>query len=145
MPSYLSAEWMEAAATAISHDEILAAAVKDADPGEGVTVVYVVQKVPEPIADANGQVTYSLHFSTRYGVVFAAPASTTPEAKEATVILTLDYDTAAQINREELNPAVAMAAGRVRVRGAAGLLVPLQEAFERVPESMASLRASTTY
>ncbi len=142
---YLSPEWMSRAGAIIGEDEALAEAVKAADPGEGVTVVYVVRGVPEAIADANGQVTYSIHFSSRYGAVFSSPAASTPTAKEDTVILTLDYETACAINREETNPAVAIALGKVKVRGAAGKLLPLKEAFERVPEALDELRRDTQY
>ena len=136
---------MLVACQAVAADTQLQETVKQVNPDPGLTVVYVVKQVPESVADANGQVVYSIHLSGKHGAVFSHPAQTSPEAQEDTVILTLDYDTASKIHSGDLHPAAAMAMARVQVRGAAGKLVPLQDAFAKVPEALEALRSQTTY
>ena len=66
-------------------------------------------------------------------------------ADGADVTIALDYAAAADLSRGELNPAEALAAGRVRVRGDLSVLTAAQEALAAAAPLLAPLREVTTY
>ncbi|MGH9089857.1 MAG: SCP2 sterol-binding domain-containing protein [Acidimicrobiales bacterium] len=63
----------------------------------------------------------------------------------AAVVVSLSYDDAAAMARGELEPASAVAEGRIRVRGDLAVLVAGQALMVAAAERLAGLRADTTY
>jgi len=62
------------------------------------------------------------------------------------VVVVVDYEAAAAISRGDLNPATALAAGRLRLGGDIGLMMAHREAFAEATTSVfAGVRAATTY
>jgi len=126
MPRYLSAEWVRAFNDALSGVD-LTAAVDAAGTGsltasEGTfSVSQVVTGAPDGIGSAAGEVHTVL--TVDQGQVSLALE---PTARPANVTMVLGYDDALAIARGELDPADALATGRVRVRGELAVLVAAQ-------------------
>jgi hypothetical protein len=124
MPTYLSPAWVQAFNAALA-DVDLTGAIAAAGAGSltaaGGTfgVAQVVTDAP-PGADAPGGVVRTVLTVHEGRVTLAAdPAGTLP----ANVTIVLAYDDAFAIARGDLDPADALAAGRVRVRGELAVLV----------------------
>jgi len=68
-----------------------------------------------------------------------------PSDEPADVVIALGYEDAAAVARGELDPAQALAAGRVRVRGDLSVLVAGQAVLAAAAARMTSLQAETTF
>jgi putative sterol carrier protein len=124
---FLSAEWLEEVAAAADGSDGRAGG------GGALTVRQVVLEGPE------GDVAYSVRVAD--GRVRVDPGA----GGEADVEVTSDYDTAVAISKGELSPAVALSAGRLRLRGNVGLLALHHDAFAALGDVLAPVRAATEY
>jgi hypothetical protein len=131
MPRYLSPEWVSAFDTALGALD-LSDAVAAAGPGSlaaadgAFSVVQVVTGVPEDIrpADAaDGAVHVVLTVAEGRAHLELDPTGTAG----GTATIVLSYEEALAMARGELEPADALAAGRVRVRGDLAALVASQD------------------
>lgn len=128
MPEFLSGEWIEtldaaARATTLSED---AAAVS-------IEIEQVVRDAP------GGEIRYHLRLEDGRVRVQAGPAAS-PHLR-----LITDYDTAAHIQRGELNAQQALATGRLKLQGRFTHLLRADEALRSLEDVFASVRAATTY
>ncbi len=127
MPRYLSPEWVQAFNAALS-DLDLTPAVDVAGAGsltasQGTfAVAQVVTGAPAGIGAPGGEVRTVLSFEGGRVALALDPAA----ARPADVTMVLGYGTALSIARGELEPADALATGRVRVRGELAVLVDAQ-------------------
>jgi putative sterol carrier protein len=125
---FLSPEWLhELAAEAASSPTL-----REAARGVSLTVSHKVTGGPQ------GDVEYRVRFGD--GRVDVVPAG-----GQADVAVSQSYATAAAISRGELAPAEAFARGRLRLGGQPRLLAEHREAFARLDDVFASLRARTDY
>jgi hypothetical protein len=136
MPRYLSAEWVQAFNDALAGldltDAVTAAGAGSFTASQGTfAVAQVVTGVPPGIAAsidgvASGDATTSgdavrlvLSVAEGRAALAADPAGSLP----SNVTMVLTYVDAIAIARGELDPAAALAAGRVRIRGELAVLV----------------------
>ena len=119
---FLSPEWLER----------MASATAGASPGATVSIHQRVTGGPD------GDVEYTLRLAG--GRVTFEPGPGT-----ADVELRSDYETAAAINRGELSPAQAFAAGCLHVQGSISALVHHQEVFADLGTLLAGVADVTTY
>lgn len=115
MPKFLTQEWMDAVREALLQSNDVASAVK----GVELTVQQVVTDVPD-----QGEVQYWMRFDD--GSVDAGIGG----ASDADVTITQDYDTAAEMNRGELNAQAAFMQGKLKVTGNMGKLLQHQGAIQ---------------
>ena len=66
-------------------------------------------------------------------------------ATEPQVTVSLSYDDAAALSRGQLDPAEALGAGKVRVRGDLSVLVAGHTLLAAAADRLADLQAATTY
>lgn len=134
MARYLSSEWVEAFDTALSAldltDAIAAAASGSLAAADGAfSVAQVVSGVPSDVAGegaADHEVRVVLSIAEGHAHL-ALDASRAGEGEPATATIALDYADALALALGRLDPADALAAGRVRVRGDLAALVAGQE------------------
>lgn len=132
MARFLSPAWLdELAAAAAGSDQLRRAAA-----GVDLSVRHVVLDGPD------GDVSYSFRLA---GGEVSVAGDGGDGADEADVEMASDYSTAAAISRGELSPAVAVAAGRVRLKGRVALLGTHQEVFAGLGDLFGPVRASTEY
>ena len=131
MSRYLSPEWVQAFDAALGaldlSDAVAAAASRSLAAADGVfTVVQVVSGVPADVAagSAGGEVRVVLTVAEGHAHM-ALVSDGTPE--RATATIALGYADALALALGRLDPADALAAGRVRVRGDLAALVAGQE------------------
>jgi hypothetical protein len=145
MPRYLSPEWVQAFNAALSHvdltEAIAAAGAGSLTVSEGAfAVAQMVTGVPPSddapagevrtvLALADGRVTFALD-----------PSATVP----VNVTLVLGYDDALSMARGELDPADALATGRVRVRGELAVLVAAQSVLNAAGALLGSTLSDLT-
>lgn len=129
MARFLSPAWIEQVATT--------AAARDAAPPVAPEITMTVRQTVRGGPD--GDVSYS--FRLAQGWVTVTP----DDPAEADVEVTSDYDTAVAISKGELSPAVALAAGLLRVGGKVGLLVEHHDAFLALGDLLGPVRATTEY
>lgn len=115
MPKFLTQEWMDAVREALQQSSDVASAVK----GVELTVQQVVTDVPD-----QGEVQYWMRFDD--GSVDGGIGG----ASDADVTITQDYDTAAAMNRGELNAQAAFMQGKLKVTGNMGKLLQHQGAIQ---------------
>ena len=128
MPRYLTPEWVESFDAALGaldlSDAVAAAGAGSLAAADGTfSVVQVVTGVPDDVRAAGGDVHLVLTVPdgrARLGLDRSGTASGT-----ATIVL--GYAEALAMARGELDPADALAAGRVRVRGDLAALVAGQD------------------
>ena len=129
MAQFLSPAWIEQIASS--------AAARDVPPPLApeisLTVRQTVRGGPE------GDVSYSVRLAQGFVTV------TPDDPGEADVEVSSDYDTAVAISKGELSPAVALAAGLLRVGGKVGLLVEHHDAFLALGDLMGPVRTTTEY
>ncbi|HEX3794797.1 MAG TPA: SCP2 sterol-binding domain-containing protein [Acidimicrobiales bacterium] len=118
MPRYLSLEWVEAFNTALAGLDLRPAIAATADTSltAGLGSFAVAQVVPD---GPDGPIRTVLSVADGQVSLAADPDDTLP----SNVTIVLSYADALAIARAELEPADALAAGRVRVRGELAVLV----------------------
>jgi hypothetical protein len=127
MPRYLSPEWVQAFNAALSDLDleapIAAAGAGSLTASEGTfAVAQVVIDAPGDIGPAGGEVRTVLNVADGQVRLALDPSASSP----ANVTIVLGYDDALSMARGELDPADALANGRVRVRGELAVLVAAQ-------------------
>ncbi len=128
MPRYLSPAWVESFDTALSvldlADAIAAAGAGSLAAADGrFTVVQVVTAVPDDVQAGGGDVHLVLTVEDGRARLALDEAGTAT----GTATIVLGYPEAVAMARGELDPADALAAGRVRVRGDLAALVAGQD------------------
>ncbi|HVA10250.1 MAG TPA: SCP2 sterol-binding domain-containing protein [Acidimicrobiales bacterium] len=124
MPRYLSPEWVQAFNDALSRldltEAIAAAAADSVTAGSGsFAVAQEVSGVPEGVNQSGGVVRTVLTVAADRITLESDPDGTRP----TNVTIVLGYADALAMARGDLNPADALAAGRVRIRGELAVLV----------------------
>jgi hypothetical protein len=134
MPRYLSPEWVQAFDAALSPLD-LSAAIAEA----GATSLaasegsFAVAQVVTGVPDApDGVVRTVLAVADGHASLTLDPDS----GAAANVTIVLTYDDALAMARGELEPADALAAGRVRVRGELAVLVAGQSVLAAAAEQL---------
>jgi putative sterol carrier protein len=132
MPRYLSPQWVESFDAALSAldltDAVATAGAGSLAAADGTfSVVQIVTGVPEDIRGAEQGAGADVHLVLSVAAGRARlgldPAGTT----SGTATIVLGYPEALAMARGELDPADALAAGRVRVRGDLAALVAGQD------------------
>ena len=130
MPPYLSPEWVasfDAALGALDlSDAVAAAGAGSLAAADGAfSVVQVVTDAPDDIRTAGGGADVHIVLTVSEGRAHLALDPTGTAVGTATIVL--GYPEALAMARGELDPADALAAGRVRVRGDLAALVAGQD------------------
>jgi hypothetical protein len=128
MPRYLSPEWVESFDAALGAldltDAVAAAGAGSLAAADGrFSVVQVVTGVPDDVQAGGGEVHLVLTVAEGRARLGLDPAGTVG----GTATIVLGYAEALAMARGELDPADALAAGRVRVRGDLAALVAGQD------------------
>jgi hypothetical protein len=128
MPRYLTPEWVESFDAALGaldlRDAVAAAGAGSLAAADGrFSVVQVVTGVPEDVQAGGGDVHLVLTVAEGRARLGLDPAG----AVGGTATIVLGYAEALAMARGELDPADALAAGRVRVRGDLAALVAGQD------------------
>ena len=128
MPRYLTPEWVESFDAALGaldlSDAVAAAGAGSLAAADGTfSVVQVVTGVPDDVRAAGGDVHLVLTVADGRARLALDPSGTT--AGTATIVL--GYAEALEMARGTLDPADALAAGSVRVRGDLAALVAGQD------------------
>ena len=128
MPRYLSPDWVASFDAALSAldltDAVAAAGAGSLAAADGrFSVVQVVTGVPEDVQAGGGEVHLVLTVADGRARLGRDPAATAG----GTATIVLGYAEALAMARGELDPADALAAGRVRVRGDLAALVAGQD------------------
>ena len=145
MPRYLSPAWVQAFNTALSGVD-LTAAIEAAGAGSltasgGTFVVaQVVTDAPGDVAAPGGDVRTVL--TVEGGQITLALDPTTTRRADVTIVL--GYEDAHAIARGELDPADALATGRVRVRGELAVLVAAQSVLNAAATQVGPALAALT-
>jgi hypothetical protein len=128
MPRYLSPEWVESFDAALGAldltDAVAAAGAGSLAAADGTfSVVQVVTGVPDDVQAAGGDVHLVLTVADGRARLGLDPDGTV----SGTATIVLGYPEALAMSRGALDPADALAAGRVRVRGDLAALVAGQD------------------
>lgn len=124
MAKFLSDEWGDAVREALNGSD----AVKDATKGVSLCIQQVVTGTPD-----GGEVKYWTKFDD--GAVDGAIG----EAPDADVTISQDYETAAAMNRGELNAQAAFMQGKLKVTGNMGKLLQHQGAIQALGPVLSSI------
>ncbi len=124
MAKFLSEEWGDQVREALNASDD----VKSATKGVDLTIQQVVTDVPD-----RGEVKYWTQFND--GQVDGG----TGEAENADVTITQNYETAAALNRGELNAQAAFMQGKLKVSGNMGKLLQHQGAIQAVGPVMSQV------
>ncbi|MGH9278931.1 MAG: hypothetical protein ACRD12_12610, partial [Acidimicrobiales bacterium] len=125
---FLSSAWLAELGAAAAADERLREASR------GVTLTIHHHVTGSPIGD----VDYRVEFADGGVAVLDGPG-------DAEVVVSESYATAAAINRGDMAPAEAFAAGRVRLGGRPGLLSRHRDTLSVLGDVFGELRGRTTY
>jgi hypothetical protein len=145
MPPYLSPEWVQAFNASLSQLD-LSEAIAEAGAGSlaasdgAFTVAQVVIDTPVAPDDPDGTVRTVLTVADGHATLELDSA----ETKKANVTIVLGYDDALAMARGELDPADALAAGRVRVRGELAVLVAGQAVLAAAATQLGTSLADLT-
>jgi hypothetical protein len=120
---FLSDEWTQAVQDALNGNASFAAAVTN-----------VTASIQQVVTSPNGERRY--WFKLEGG---KASLGTGDAAGPVDATITQDYDTAAQIMRNELNPVAAYMTGKLRVAGDLMKLMQLQGPLGQMPAAMKDL------
>jgi SCP-2 sterol transfer family len=128
MPRYLTPEWVESFDAALGaldlRDAVAAAGAGSLAAADGrFSVVQVVTGVPEDVQAGGGEVHLVLTVAEGRAHLGLDPA----KVVGGTATIVLGYAEALAMARGELDPADALSAGRVRVRGDLAALVAGQD------------------
>lgn len=129
MPTYLSAEWLQAAAAAVGADERLQATRAE--------VPFVLEQVVTGVAGPDGgpaDVAWHVAFGPT-GVAWRAGRATQPD-----VTFTCDAETARAVHRGDLSAQGAFMAGRLRIGGDTRVLLANQALLSSLHDVLAELR-----
>ena len=145
MPRYLSPAWVESFDTALSAldlaDAIAAAGAGSLAAADGrFTVVQVVTGVPDDVQAGGGDVRLVLTVEDGRARLALDEAGTAT----GTATIVLAYPEAVAMARGDLDPADALAAGRVRVRGDLAALVAGQDVLATATARLGSELAGLT-
>jgi hypothetical protein len=127
---FLSSEWLR------ELGDVAAGSIALREVADGVSLAVHHRVTGGP----NGDVEY--HVRIGDGAVLVEPGAG-PEP--ADVDVRMAYATAVAINRGEVAPSQAFAAGLVRLGGRPGVLAQHREALARLDDVFGELRARTTY
>ncbi|MGP0032466.1 MAG: SCP2 sterol-binding domain-containing protein [Acidimicrobiales bacterium] len=133
MPPYLSPPWVQAFNAALVGVDLTpaldaAAAVSLTASGGTFGVAQVVTGAPDDIGGPGGTVRTLFRVAGGRATLALDPAA----ERSADVTIVVGYDDARSIARGALDPADALAAGRVRVRGELAVLVAAQSVLNAV-------------
>jgi putative sterol carrier protein len=128
VPDFLSAEWV----TALD-DAARDVALPDAAATVSITVEQVVRDAP------GGEARYHLRIEDGRARVHPGPAAA-PDLR-----LFADYETAARLQRGEVNAQHALATGSLKVQGRFAQLLRVDDALRALEDVFAPVRAATTY
>lgn len=131
---YLSPEWMAAARHALADDDGLREATSEL----ALTIEQVVTGVPD---GGTPRGTVRWHITIDHGRVALAEGP----ADAADLRFSADHPTAAQIASGELAAQRAFVEGRLRVGGDLSLLIRHQRVFATIDDTLAKVRAETTF
>jgi hypothetical protein len=139
MPRYLSPEWVESFDSALRTldltDAVTAAGAGSLAAADGTfSVVQVVTGVPEDVRAGGGEVHLVLRVAEGQASLALDPDGTAG----GTATIVLGYAEALAMARGALDPADALAAGRVRVRGDLAALVAGQDVLAAAATRLAS-------
>jgi hypothetical protein len=145
VPPYLSPEWVQAFNASLSaldlSDAIAEAGTGSLAASDGAfSVAQVVIDTPVAPDDPDGTVRTVLTVADGHATLELDPAETT----KANVTIVLGYDDALAMARGELDPADALAAGRVRVRGELAVLVAGQAVLAAAAAQLGTSLADLT-
>jgi hypothetical protein len=145
MPPYLSPEWVQTFNASLSALD-LTEAIAEAGAGSlaasdgAFAVAQVVIDSPVAPDDPDGTVRTVLTVADGHATLELDPVETKP----ANVTIVLGYDDALAMARGELDPADALAAGRVRVRGELAVLVAGQAVLAAAAAQLGTSLADLT-
>jgi putative sterol carrier protein len=159
VPRFYSPEWVAAFNEAVSDLPANTEKLGEASLAAGSGTFAVTQRVsgaPEEIAPgggglAPGRLAVTLEVEEgRLRLVLddeRDPGENDEDAGQAMpkVTVALSYEDAAALSRGELDPAGALATGRIRVRGDLSVLVAAEGLLAAAAARMGALQASTTY
>ena len=128
MSAFLSPEWLDE----LGAEAAASVSLRGATAGVFLTVGHRVTGAPE------GDVEYRVRFAGGTVEVLPGPG-------EADVTVDQPYATAAAVSQGVLSPSEAFATGQLRVGGRPRLLAEHREAFARLDDALAALRARTAY
>jgi hypothetical protein len=145
MPRYLSPEWVQSFNESLSQldlsDAIAAAGAGSLAASDGAfAVAQVVIDSPVAPEDPDGTVRTVLTVADGHATLELDPEGTHP----ANVTIVLAYDDALAMARGEIDPADALAAGRVRVRGQLAVLVAGQSVLAAAASQLGTSLADLT-
>jgi SCP-2 sterol transfer family len=129
MPEFLSPEWIAALDRAARESQELRAATADID----ATVEQVVPDAPL------GAVHY--HVTLDHGEVHVQPGP----AGAADLTLLVDYEVARAINDGTTTAQLALASGRLKIKGGMTAFVGHERALAAIGDIFGAVRAGTTY
>ena len=137
MPRYLTPEWVESFDAALGaldlSDAVAAAGAGSLAAADGsFSVLQVITGVPDDVQAAGGDVHLVLTVAGGRARLGLDPSRTTG----GTATIVLGYAEALAMARGELDPADALAAGRVRVRGDLAALVAGQDVLAEAANRM---------
>ena len=154
MPRFLSPEWVAAVNDSLSTVDADELAASGADlslqaASGRFRVTQIVLGAPRPGSphggaggpDAGVRTVLAVE-NGRIRVELEDPAA---EPSPSDVEISLSYEDASALSRGELDPAEALASGRVRVRGDLSVLLAGQVLLQAAAGRLAGLRADTTY
>ena len=147
MPRYLSPEWVESFDTALGaldlSDVVAAAGTSSLAAADGVfSVVQVVTGAPSDVAVGPGGADVRVVLTVEGGRVGLAldPGGQV----EGTATIVLAYPDALALARGDLDPADALVAGRVRVRGDLAALVAGQDVLAAATQRLGTVLQGLT-
>ncbi len=140
MPRFLSADWVAAANRRLEALGPVEARGSVVASSGSYTVCQVVSDCPPDLIGPGGRAVVSLV------VAEGRPTLTLGEPEtQADVVLELAYPDAVDLHTGRLDPAAALAEGRVRVRGDLSVLVAGQRLLEAAGRSLEDLGSPVTY
>ncbi|MCD9625561.1 SCP2 sterol-binding domain-containing protein [Rhabdothermincola salaria] len=128
MPTYLSAEWLEAASSAVAGSR----ALQDVAVAPAVVIQQIVH------TDGADDVTWHVELGPE-GIRWTVGPHPSPD-----VTFSCDVDTAWAVQSGAESAQAAFMAGRLRVGGDTGALIAHQSALGDLDDALAELRARTT-
>ena len=128
MSAFLSPEWLQELAAAASTSDSLGRATN----GIFLIVSHRITGGPQ------GDVEYRVRFADGTVEVLAGPG-------EADLAVDQPYATAVAVSRGDIAPSEAFASGQLRLGGQPRLLAEHREAFARLADVFAEVRARTAY